>query len=313
MHFIQHLSILERHSRCSDALVFIATKDSGEAQAQSILRNTRSYLKRKASSYGKVDNRILTDGILGMGHHASYEAEYTPEAIQKRIEPNHSQYCLKDPIYGAIDGTVTPFAVVSSVTGAGLRSRIVIILGLANLLADGFSMAAENFVRTSAKNQSQRKARREEEVEIESNHACENKENRQFYATKGFEDETSKNIVKVITSDKNRWLDIEMLEDYGVSGNKPSALKAGLARFSAFLIICGIPLMAYVIDLIDPFLIGNPFGSSCVLTGIVVFSIGALKNKYVDQHWTLSGAETLGIGTLAALVAFGIGVLPVTS
>ena len=244
-----------------------------------------------------------------MGHHADYEAEHTPEAIRKRIESNHSQDYLKDSIYGAIDGAVTTFAVVSSVTGAGLSSGIVIILGLANLLADGFSMAAGNFVGTRAENQSQRKARREEEAEIESNPACETEEIRQIYAAKGFEGETLETIVEVITSDKKRWLDTMMQEEHGISGNNPSALKAGLATFSAFLIIGGIPLVAYVLDLIDPSLIGNPFRSSCVLTGIAFFSIGTLKSRYVDQHWTLSGSETLGIGTLAALVAFGIGVL----
>ncbi len=182
-----------------------------------------------------------------MGHHADYEAEHTPEAIRKRIESNHSQDYLKDSIYGAIDGAVTTFAVVSSVTGAGLSSGIVIILGLANLLADGFSMAAGNFVGTRAENQSQRKARREEEAEIESNPAGEKEEIRQIYAAKGFEGKTLETIVEVITSDKKRWLDTMMQEEHGVSGHNPSALKAGLATFSAFLIIGGIPLVAYAL------------------------------------------------------------------
>lgn len=244
-----------------------------------------------------------------MGHHADYEAEHTPEAIRKRLESKYSQDYLKDSIYGAIDGAVTTFAVVSSVTGAGLSSGIVIILGLANLLADGFSMAAGNFLGTRAENQSQRKARREEEAEIESNPAGEKEEIRQIYAAKGFDGETLEKIVDVITSDKNRWLDTMMQEEHGVTGHNPSALKAGLATFAAFLIIGGIPLIAYVLDLIDPTIIGDPFGPSCALTGIAFFAIGALKSRYVEQHWALSGAETLSIGTLAALVAFGIGVL----
>ncbi len=53
---------------------------------------------------------------------------------------------LRDLIYGANDGIITTFAVVSSVTGAGLESGIIIILGFANLAADGFSMAASNYL-----------------------------------------------------------------------------------------------------------------------------------------------------------------------
>ena len=57
-----------------------------------------------------------------------------------------ARHYLKDLIYGANDGIITTFAVVSGVAGASLANRIVIVLGLANLLADGFSMGASNFL-----------------------------------------------------------------------------------------------------------------------------------------------------------------------
>lgn len=72
-------------------------------------------------------------------------------------EVSESTY-LKDFIYGAIDGAVTTFAVVSGVAGAGLSSTIIIILGIANLVADGFSMAAGNFLGSRAENQAMDKA-----------------------------------------------------------------------------------------------------------------------------------------------------------
>ena len=56
------------------------------------------------------------------------------------------KHYMKDLIYGANDGIVTTLAVVTGVTGAGLEARIVLILGLANLLADGFSMGASNYL-----------------------------------------------------------------------------------------------------------------------------------------------------------------------
>lgn len=56
------------------------------------------------------------------------------------------QHYLRDLVYGANDGTITTFAVVSGVTGASLDARIVLILGFANLIADGFSMGASNFL-----------------------------------------------------------------------------------------------------------------------------------------------------------------------
>lgn len=56
------------------------------------------------------------------------------------------RHYLRDLVYGANDGIVTTFAVVAGVAGAGLSQRIVLILGFANLVADGFSMGASNFL-----------------------------------------------------------------------------------------------------------------------------------------------------------------------
>ena len=58
----------------------------------------------------------------------------------------YSEKYLAEFVYGAIDGTVTTFAIVSGVVGANLSPSIVIVLGLANVLADGFSMASSNFL-----------------------------------------------------------------------------------------------------------------------------------------------------------------------
>ena len=59
---------------------------------------------------------------------------------------DHAQHYLKDLIYGANDGIITTFAVVAGVVGASLSSRTILILGFANLVADGFSMGASNFL-----------------------------------------------------------------------------------------------------------------------------------------------------------------------
>lgn len=66
---------------------------------------------------------------------------------------SHFSRYLKDYIYGAIDGAVTTFAVVSGVAGAKLPDSIVIILGVANLVADGFSMAVSNYLGSRAEDQ----------------------------------------------------------------------------------------------------------------------------------------------------------------
>ncbi|MEP2309872.1 VIT1/CCC1 transporter family protein, partial [Rhodopirellula bahusiensis] len=74
--------------------------------------------------------------------------EHSIDQIRDRLNVENKPDYLADFVYGAIDGTVTTFAVVSGVAGADLSSSIVIILGFANLIGDGFSMAASNFLGT---------------------------------------------------------------------------------------------------------------------------------------------------------------------
>ena len=115
--------------------------------------------------------------------------------------------------------------------------------------------------------------------------------------------------MKVIKADKKRWVDTMMQEEHGISGNTPSAFKAGLSTLVAFLLIGGIPFLAYFVDLLNSSIVGDPFFPSCILTGLAFFAVGAMKSRYFDQHWSLSGFETLGIGALAAGMAYGIGLI----
>lgn len=67
----------------------------------------------------------------------------------KKIRNIQKTY-LPEFVYGGMDGAVTTFAVVAGTVGAALSPTIVIILGFANLFADGFSMAASNYLSTKS-------------------------------------------------------------------------------------------------------------------------------------------------------------------
>ena len=80
---------------------------------------------------------------------------------------NASKY-LPDFVYGGIDGSVTTFAIVAGVTGASLSPTIVLILGFANLFADGFSMAVSNYLSSKSKKEFADKIRKSEEDSIKN-------------------------------------------------------------------------------------------------------------------------------------------------
>jgi vacuolar iron transporter family protein len=78
------------------------------------------------------------------------EADHSPEAVRRRLSERRGQGYVGDAVLGGIDGCVTTFAVVAGAVGGGFPGLVVVVLGFANLLADGFSMAVSNYQGTKS-------------------------------------------------------------------------------------------------------------------------------------------------------------------
>lgn len=230
------------------------------------------------------------------------EHEHSVEAIQKRLSTARHNY-VRDWIYGGIDGAVTTFAIVSGVAGAQLSPLIVLILGFANLIADGFSMAASNYLGTRAEIDDYQRLKEIEYRHIRVHPEGEREEIRQIYKEKGFEGEELEKAVELITADKERWVETMLTEEYGLPAEIRSPWKAAASTFSAFC-ICGlVPLLPYL------FAVENSFGISSALTGLTFFIIGSVKSRWSTASWLFSGLETFFVGALAAVLAYAVGVL----
>ena len=236
-------------------------------------------------------------------------ADHTPRAVSRRLGQRPSPSYLHDFIYGAVDGAVTTFAVVAGVAGGGLDETVVIILGGANLVADGFSMAASNFLGTRAERQRRARAQREEELHIELVPEGEREEIRQIYAAKGFEGAELERVVDVITSDRELWAQTMMSEELGFSSTEPDEYRAALSTLVAFLTVGFLPLLIYVYDLAAPGDVAKPFAWSAALTAVAFLVVGGMKARFVDQSWWRSALETLTVGGLAATLAYAAGAI----
>jgi vacuolar iron transporter family protein len=234
---------------------------------------------------------------------------HTPQAVARRLSkpPRHSH--LRDFIYGGIDGTVTTFAVVAGIAGADLSATIVIILGFANLIADGFSMAISNFLATRAEMQERTQAWHEEEREISNLPDGEREEIRQIFSMKGFSGSELDRVVEVITANPSVWIDTMMTEELGYSRAREEPMRAAGATFAAFVLVGFIPLVAFILELLSPRVLSTPFIWSAAMTAVAFFFVGSLKSRFVAQRWWAAGAETLGVGGAAAVMAYVVGVL----
>jgi vacuolar iron transporter family protein len=230
------------------------------------------------------------------------EHEHSVEAIQQRLSAGPQHNYLRDWIYGGIDGSVTTFAVVTGVVGAHLSPAVIVIMGLANLMGDGFSMAASNFLGTKSEHDDVRRLEAIERRHIEVAPEGEREEVRQIFAAKGFAGTDLERVVELITSDPDRWVRTMLTEEYGLPLEPRSPWMAATSTFSAFA-ICGlVPLL--------PFLIGVPraFAISVVLTGAMFFLIGSVKSYWSTVRWWRSGLSTLLVGGIAASLAYAVGV-----
>lgn len=234
---------------------------------------------------------------------SNLEHGHTSKEIAGRFTKKPSQSYLRDWIYGGIDGTVTTFAVVSGVVGGQLSPLVIIILGFANLLADGFSMAASNYLGTKSEVEQYQHYKAVEAKHIEITPNGEKNEIRQIFRNKGLEGETLEKVVEAITANKPLWIDTMLQEEYGLPLAMHSPQKAALYTFLAFVFFGLMPLIPYVLNL------SNPFLWSCLLTGSVFFLIGSVKSRWSLHSWLYSGIETLTIGAITAALAYIIGLL----
>ncbi|HEU4467536.1 MAG TPA: VIT1/CCC1 transporter family protein [Nitrososphaeraceae archaeon] len=219
------------------------------------------------------------------------------------------KYSVENFVYGAIDGAVTTFAIVTGVVGASLAPSIIIILGFANLLADGFSMAIGNYLAVKTQNEFIQRERKREEWEIDNRIEEEQQEIREIYGKKGFKDELLDDIVRIITSRRKVWVDTMMREELGLIEGKHSPVVSAVNTFVGFDAIGIIPLIPFIVVYLtgSNIFISNAFFCSVLATASSFFLIGSIRGKVVRKPMMISGFNTLLIGGVAAAVSYCIG------
>jgi VIT1/CCC1 family predicted Fe2+/Mn2+ transporter len=229
------------------------------------------------------------------------EHDHTPEAIAERLAGNARPNYLRDWVYGGIDGAVTTFAVVAGVAGASLSPRIVIILGLANLFADGLSMAASNYSGTKAEVDDIARLTEVERRHIRLDREGEREEIRQILILKGLQGEVLEGAVEAITAREETWVQMMLAEEYGLATAQREPMLSAASTFAAFLIAGAVPLVPYMLGVDDA------LGWALAMVTLVFFTIGSLKSQWSLQSWWRSGLETTSIGLAAACVAYAVG------
>ncbi|MBI2577700.1 MAG: VIT1/CCC1 transporter family protein [Candidatus Wildermuthbacteria bacterium] len=211
---------------------------------------------------------------------------------------------IGDFVYGANDGIITTFAVVAGAAGAALSPGVIIILGIANLVADGFSMGASNFLSLRSKREFVKTQRKKAEWEVEQFPENEKDEVRDILRSWGIPESVLEQSVYGLTQNKKKWVDLMMKEELGLQEEEDAnPSKHGTATFLAFLAAGSIPLV--------PYFIGNNSGIqflfSSIFAGLAFFAVGSARTLVTHEHPFRGGLEIMLVGGFAAAVAYAIG------
>jgi len=221
---------------------------------------------------------------------------------------------LKEIVYGGNDGIVTTFAVVAGFNGASLGTDIpslgvsaVLLFGLANLFADAASMGLGDYLSTRADKKLYLHHRNMEREEVLSNPEEEHRETIfLLQKEKGMTKEDAKTFSEMYAKYPEFWTDFMM--DYELKmpdmRDEHPAPKA-LATFFAFMAFGAIPLLPYIFTIGD---LEHQFIYSCSATAIALILLGTLRFRVTQEHPCAAVCETLFIGGISAVIAYGVGI-----
>jgi len=258
-------------------------------------------------NYKKSRPKLASEAFR-KGDFETHKKLHSPEHIGN--EPWHKTEQGKyigQAVYGASDGIVTTFAAISGIAGASLNPKIAVIVGLANLFADGLSMAIGDYLSEKSEREYIRAEKERELWEVEKMPEAEKLEVKEIYKRKGLSGEKLDNLVDAITSNKEIWVDTMLHEELGLFEDDTNPLKSAIVTFLSFVIAGFMPLIAYVFASQGSFLAQNQFLLSCVITGMTLFFVGALRQIVTGVKWYKGGLEMLLVGGLSAAVAYMIG------
>lgn len=212
---------------------------------------------------------------------------------------------VKAAVFGGLDGIITTFAVVASVAGADLQTEVVLVMGFANLLADGVSMAFGEYIGEDAELKYKRVERKRESWEFENHPEGEVKEMVDLYVEKGISQPDAENIINTMSKYPEFFVDHMMVQELGMISPEidENPLKGSIVIFVSFLVFGLVPLLSYVAfsSVLEK---NGLFGMAIGLTIVALFALGAFSSRFAASPWWRQGLFVMANGGTAAGVAY---------
>jgi len=230
---------------------------------------------------------------------------HRPSSHVEAEEPSAGQRgTLRAAIFGISDGLVSNVSLIMGVAGAGVDSSIVLLSGLAGLLAGAFSMGAGEYISMKAQREVYERLIHLERHELALFPDEELSELAAIYREKGVPDDLSEQLASALMADPEVALDTHAREELGLDPEEGlgAPWEASIASFLMFAFGAAVPLA--------PFLFsegGAPVVAAAIASASVLFIVGAVISVLTGRSPLLSGLRQVGVGALASVVTFAIG------
>ncbi|MDQ2881256.1 MAG: VIT1/CCC1 transporter family protein [Actinomycetota bacterium] len=210
---------------------------------------------------------------------------------------------LRPAVFGAMDGLVTNIGLVAGVGGSGAGARLVLLTGMAGLVAGAFSMALGEYASVETQNDQVRAEVKVERDELRRHPAAEQAELVASFVQMGLTRATAKQVAEEVHANPSLAVRVHINQELGVNpDDQPSPWVAAGSSFLCFAIGALVPLIPYLL------------GFASLLTGLAagaggLFVAGAVSSRFTTRSWWLGGLRQVGFGAIAAVATYLVGAL----
>ena len=211
---------------------------------------------------------------------------------------------LRAGVFGVNDGLVSNTCLVMGVAGAAAEPNIIVLTGVAGLLAGAFSMAAGEFISMLSQREMFEHQISQEREELQRYPKEEAEELALIYAARGIPLDEARDVASHLIANPEKALDTLAREELGLNPDDlGSPIGAAGSSFVAFAVGASLPLIPFLLGA------GNGVAIAAAISGAALFVVGALLSLFSGKNAWLSGLRMLAIGAAAAAATYGIGSL----
>jgi VIT1/CCC1 family predicted Fe2+/Mn2+ transporter len=219
----------------------------------------------------------------------------------------HSEYhfesteLVRDIVIGMSDGLTVPFALAAGLSGAQVRTSVVVLAGMAEIAAGCIAMGLGGYLAARTDTEHYQNELEREIEETRTMPEAEVAEVAHLFQGWGLTEQQIKPIVAAIASDEKRWVDFMMKFELGLDEPHPRRALTSAATIGISYIAGGlIPLAPYFFAST----LETAFLASTAVTGAALLVFGCIKARFTGIALWRGGLQTVGIGGLAAAAAF---------